>query len=233
MCGVTRTEGRKASPLFPTIIDVEKGERLWVDMRFEQRVFVLRSGAFVCMAHGESDQELPFSIYGKGIAVGLAEIYIPRKASEYYHLRAITPGRVCSLPMKSVRHHLELMPPSYQQEVLSNVMTSQVTAMLSQVKMTSRQSYVERALFLLLRLYCLSDDIKKTRTIKITHSEIATLIGSDRVTATRALHKARDDEYIELGYTTVKLTDKLLSRSDIIKDVSAEFYPVEQDRENG
>lgn len=226
ICGTPQADGEGEAPLFPTIINVEKDERLWTDMRFEQRVFVLRKGAYVCMAHDELDRELPFSIYGAGIVVGLAEVYLPRKAAEYYHLKAIVPGSVCSLSTKAVRKHLEALSPAYQQEIINNVLTNQVASILAQVKMTSKQSYRDRVLFLLLRLYDLSRNERDAECLRITHGEIATLIGADRITATRALHKARDEGYVELGYATVTLTEKLLCRHDLLKDAHSVFYPV-------
>ena len=226
ICGPSRQVGGGCSPLYPSILKVDRDERLWTDMRFEQRVFILRKGAFVCMAHDEGDNEIPLSLYGKGIAIGLAEVYLPREASAQYHLRTVIPGSVCSLPMKAVKQHLEMLPSLYQQTILNSVLTNQVASMLAQVKMTSKQSYCDRVLLLLLRLFDISDKCRETKDVRITHGEVASLIGSDRVTATRALHKARDEGYIELGYTSIKLNDKLLRREDFARDARAEFYPV-------
>lgn len=52
------------------------------------------------MAHIDPDGEAPFTLYGAGIAVGVADLYVPRVSTNTYHLHALVPGRICSRPQR-------------------------------------------------------------------------------------------------------------------------------------
>ena len=47
--------------------------------------------------------------------------------------------------------------------------------------------------------------------VKLTQGAIATMVASDRVTTTRALHKLEEDGMVELGYRSICLTDDLVA----------------------
>ena len=77
--GIGKVKWWKRSPLYPTVIEVEAGELLWADLRFEQRVFAIQSGIFVCMSNLEQGREVPLALFGRGYSTGMAELYIARE----------------------------------------------------------------------------------------------------------------------------------------------------------
>lgn len=226
ICGVTSHDGR--TPLFPTIIEVEKGDMLWTDLRFEPRVFVVRKGIFTCIAHGDCEIELPFSLLGKGIAIGMAELYIPREASSTYYLKALLPGEVCSLPAKPLQRAVEAQPYPYSQVVLSATLTNQVSCSLTQAKIVSRPALRDRIILLLLCLKRLAAQSGgEGDSFAITHEDVASLVASDRVSTTRVLHKIRDEGLIELGYKSIKLLPAIDKVHDLAQDAESVFYTVD------
>ena len=110
LCGPDAGDGKSQDVLFPTCTPVEPGEVIWVDLRYEQRVFALRSGLFSCVANLEQDEELPFALYGSCDVIGLSELYIARAVSSTYYLKALTPGLICSFPGRAVKRVLEDAP---------------------------------------------------------------------------------------------------------------------------
>lgn len=227
LCGLAR--GGDGSTLFPAIVEVGRGEMLWTDLRFEHRVFVVRSGIFVCMVHGEQGEEIPFSLFGSGIGIGLAELYIPREASNMYYLKAIIPGRVCSLPAKTLRHRLEAMPYPYPQRVLGRSLANQSAASLTQSKIVARQPLYDRIVMLLLCIRELAArGGQNLTTVNLTHSDIATLVVSDRVSTTRVLHKIQEDGLIDLGYKSVRLNPAIDERKDLLSEARSVFYRTEE-----
>lgn len=199
-------------PLFPLMLEVSKGEMLWTDLRNERRVFVVGSGIFICMAHrGSDEREVPFALFGRAQTIGMAELYVPRSISQDYHLKALTDGSICSVPVKPLRRKMEAMPHSFSQVVLACALTNQAAASFAQSSVTTFPVLCDRVLALLLRLRDLANaNGTCERSFALTHEDIALLVASDRVSATRVLHRLRDEGYVELGYKLVSLTDKLL-----------------------
>ena len=91
VCGRGDEEGK----LMPAVIAFDKGDLLWTDHRYERHVFIVREGVLSCMAHVDPDGEAPFTLYGAGIGVGIADLYVPHTDASTYHLHAIVPGRIC------------------------------------------------------------------------------------------------------------------------------------------
>lgn len=223
MCGMSSASG--GVPLFPTILDVGKGEMLWTDMRFEQRIFVVKSGLFICMAQENEEGELPYAIYGSGIAIGAMELYMPREISSAYYLRALVPGRICSLPIDAVRRGLEKMGPEKAHQILNGALLNQSSAMFSQVKVMARTSLRERIILQLLIIHDVASRAgRDVRTLKITHEELAHLTGSDRVSVTRILNKLRDEGHIDLGYVSITINDSLFEIDSMRAEAEVMFY---------
>lgn len=223
ICGTIKSSG--GAPLFPTVLDVDKDEMLWTDMRFEQRVFVIKSGLFVCMAQETEEGELPYALYGSGIAIGAIELYTPREISEMYYLRAILPGKVCSLPFDTVKRKLNEAGAESAQEIVTSTLLNQSRAMFSQVKVIARHLLRDK---IILQLLIIRDVVarsgKDVRTFKITHEELAYLVGSDRVSVTRVLNAMRDEGLIDLGYISITLNDSLLEMGSMVAEARSDFY---------
>lgn len=213
MCGVSRNgEGR---PLLPRISRVKKGDLLWTNLRFESQVYVIRKGVFVSVGIDETEETIPYSILGKGNCVGLCEMYTPPEISEYYHIRSLVDGEICSTPAKIIKHKLQQLPQDYAQQLLCCVFVSQAASTFTQSKILSRRSLFDRILSLLLYL----QDMTARRgvlqgTVEITHEEIATLVASDRVSTTRVLHKMAGEGLITIGYKSITLHNEKLEKNE-------------------
>ena len=154
LCAAEESDER--SPLYPTVIEVEAGELLWADLRFEQRVFAIQSGIFVCMSNLEQGREVPLALFGRGYSTGMAELYIPREIASTYYLRALTSGRVCSFPAKALRRHLEELPSPEVADLLSRALTNVSSASYARIKMLSKPLATDRIVMLFARLKELS-----------------------------------------------------------------------------
>lgn len=209
VCGLLHDGDER--PLFPTLLEIEKGEMLWTDLRSEQRVFIIRSGLFVCMAHfGDDEREIPFSLIGRSQAIGMAELYVKVNISDAYHLKAITSGAICSVPANALRRKLERVGGSYPQTVLSYSLTNQTTASLILSKINTLPLIRDRILALLIQLRSMSDSESESEpSFSLTHDDISVLVAADRTSTTRTLHKLRDDGLVELGYKSITLKSSI------------------------
>lgn len=233
VCGVCGSADQPA--LFPTVLEVGKGELLWTDLRFEPRVFVIRQGAFTCFAHADQDKEVPIALYGAGIAVGMAELYVSQQGKDVpmsvqYFLRAMIDGRVCSLPASLVKGALECARPAYAQTVITCVLSNQFCSAYTMTKIVAHQSLYDRIVSLLLSFREIANrgSRKDIGSFCITHEEISQIIASDRVSTTRVLHKIRDDGLIELGYKSITLLDKIFDNTGLVEESLTEFYTIDE-----
>lgn len=206
VCGRGDSEGK----IMPAVMEYDKGDLLWTDRRYERHVFVIREGVVSCKAHVDSDGEAPFTLYGAGIGVGIADLYVPRANASSYHLHAIVPGRICSLPSKALRRHLEALGEDWQQRILAASLYNQSTGALIQSMISSRPLLGQRLAMLLTGLQSLAARGKtELETLNVTHDELSALVLSDRASVTRALHHMEEEGLVELGYRSVRITDKL------------------------
>lgn len=213
------------SPLFPTAVELEPGELLWADLRFEQRAFVIQTGIFACISNLEQCREIPLALLGSGHTAGLAELYIPREIASTYYLRALTGGRACSFPAKALRRHLEALPSATVADLLSCTLVNTSSASYAQIKMLSKPLASDRITMLLARLKELAGQEGRDLTqAKLTHSDIATLISSDRVSVTRALHKMEEGGLVELGYRSLQITEGIDGCEELVEDAKGLFH---------
>lgn len=206
VCGTGSDEGK----LMPAVVEYGKGDLLWTDHRYERHVFIVREGVLSCMAHVDPDGEAPFTLYGAGIGVGLADLYVPAVDTSTYHLHAIVPGRICSLPSKVLRRHLEALGGEVQQKILAVSLYNQSTGALYQSMISSRPLLGQRLAMLLLCLQSLAArGGAHLDTLRVTHDELASRVLSDRASVTRALHQMEERGLVKLGYRSVTITEKL------------------------
>lgn len=119
VCAAGVAEDCPAGRVYPTMLAVDKGEVVWADQRFEQRAFLIQEGIFSCVSNPKEVEEAPFAVFGCGEGTGLAELYVDRTITSMYHLRALTPGLLCSVPAKALRHCLEGLPRPQSERLLS------------------------------------------------------------------------------------------------------------------
>ena len=223
LCGTVLKEGQ--APLYPMMAQVEPGGLVWVDLRYEQRVLGIRDGVFACITDLTQENESPFSLCGAGNVTGLAELYIQREFTSTYYLRALTPATVCSFSAKALRHRLESLASASSHKILSCTLMNLVAAAYSQSRVMANMRLSDRICALLVRLKeLLERDGGGVRPVSLTHGDIAALVASDRASVTRALHKVEQDGYIELGYRTLTLTDKVSELAVSHPDVQTAFH---------
>lgn len=236
-CGTKVNDGGPV--LTPSVLEINKNDILWTDLHFDPRVLIVRKGVFSCMVHADRDkEEVPLSLYGAGIAVGMGELYapaaVPSRASggqevvpmsSTYYLRAIFNGEICSLPAGVVRQLLESLPPRAVNQILSCVLTNSFCSATTMMKVVSHQSLQDRLIALLLFFKEMANRSgNEVDTFHVTHEELSHLVASDRVSTTRALHRIRDLGLIEIGYKAIKLLPAIMERTDLVNDAATEFY---------
>lgn len=206
VCGT----GDEPGKMLPAVVEYGKGDLLWTDHRYERHVFIVREGVLSCMAHVEPEGEAPFTLYGAGIGVGLADLYVPHEDASTYHLHAIVPGRICSLPSKPLRRYLEALGGDIQQKILAVSLYNQSTGALFQSMISSRPLLSQRIAMLLLCLQTLAArGGARPDELHVTHDELASRVLSDRASVTRALHQMEELGLVRLGYRSVTITEKL------------------------
>lgn len=218
----TQAEGSE-KPLYPIISSFEKNELFWTNMRYENRVYIVKSGVLACVAHVK-DREIPFALFGRGIAIGLGELYAPSRISDDYHMRPLVPGKLCSVSLKALRKRLEQMPKEYGMRLVCCDLTNQSASSFSQMKIVTRKATYERIVEL---LFCLRDLTKRggaeQSTFDLTHEEVALIISSDRVSVTRALRKMKEEGAISLGYKSITAHFDKMDRNDFKVDEHPTF----------
>lgn len=227
LCGTVRKEGH--APLFPTIIDVKPGDMVWADLRFEQKGFFFKSGVYACVVADEQEQEMPFGLFGCGIGFGIAELYTPREASSSYYLRALTSGSICSIPIKTLRYHLENIPQKLSHQILSSSYLNLISSSHTQQKILSKKLLTDRVTMLLIYLrYLAARENRDLSTISLTHSDIAFLVMSDRVSVTRTLHALEQKGLVSLGYKSLMIHDDIERDEPLSDDARSVFWPLNQ-----
>lgn len=228
VCGTERDENRV--PLYPTSLTLSPNEMLWADLNYEQRVYCIQQGAFACIANLDHERETPFALYGAGYAIGLNELYIPRRIASTYYLRPLTVGRVCSFHAKALRRHLEELPGTLREQILCCALTNMMSASYTQLKTITRTPLSDRIAMLLMRVRQLAArDGSQVDEVPLTHGDIASLVAADRVSTTRALRKLEADGLVACGYRSVRFAGLLTARDDLAAEVDTEFHvPLEK-----
>lgn len=209
VCGI---EGREPGPskIMPAVVAFDKGDLLWTDHRYEHHVFVVRSGVLSSMAHVEPDGEVPFTLFGAGIGIGIADLYVPYDDANNYHLHALVPGRICSLPSKPLKRCLEGLEANGVQKILAASLYNQASGSLMQSVIASRPLLCERIAMLLTGLKVIAERAgTEMGCARITHDEIASLVLSDRASVTRVLHQMEEKGLVRLGYRSIEIGDDL------------------------
>lgn len=226
--GVVCGRGDEEGKFMPTVMEFDKTDLLWTDHHYERHVFVVREGVLSCMAHVDPDGEAPFTLYGAGVGVGIADLYVPHANASTYHLHAIVPGRICSLPSKALKRHLEALGGEIQQNILAASLYNQSTGALYQSMISSRPLLSQRLAMLLLCLQALAArGGAHIDELRVTHDELASRVLSDRASVTRSLHQMEERGLVELGYRSVRITEKLHQSDPEWITLYTSFSPVE------
>lgn len=204
VCGTDEADGEMS--LFPSVVEVSKGDLLWTNLRHEHRVFVISSGVYSCIAHLDQHWDLPFALYGRGSAIGLAELYVPSEMADMYHLEAIVPGQICAFLAKPLRHHLEKLETPRLEMLLSRALVNMSSAALIQSMIVSPARVYDRVALLLATIRELAaQGANAPDTLSLTHDKIAELSKADRVSVTRVLKTLEAEGLVELGYRQIRL----------------------------
>lgn len=222
LCGV---ETDKASRVLqPALAEVPKDDLVWVNWRNEHRVIIIKSGLFAVVSAAEDDGEV-FAVYGSGYCCGLAELYIDESVSYTYYLKALTDCTVCSFPANALRHRIEALPPSAANRVLASSLTNWSAATFQMQKLRSQSRKTERMALLLRYIREQSGRLgNPLSVIRLSHDELARLLGADRASVTRALHSLEQDGLISLGYKTVTLCKDFDTRAEEYGELDLAFH---------
>lgn len=204
LCNATDETGVE---LLPYQGSVAKDELLWTDLRNEQRITIIRSGVFAAVAMDDNDNENIFALYGAGYIIGLAELYIPREVGSTYYLKALTDCAVCSIPAKPLRRRLESLPTSDVAELISCSITNWSASSFQLLKLYGHTQVYERVLLFLalVREQWARSGAAALNEIALSHDELAFLVSAERVSVTRALHRAESEGLIYLGYKRISI----------------------------
>lgn len=210
--------------MLPMVSKVKKGEQLWTDSRFDKRIYIIQSGVFVSLGDGGQEGDIPFAVFGQGIATGMAELYAPEELCSTYHIRNMLPGEICAVSAKAVRRKLESVEGPYAQRVICCALINESTSAFMQAKIAAKRSIYDRILALLLYLHDLTGrNGTKQYTFALTHEEIAQLISADRVSTTRVLRRMGEEGVVDVGYKSVTLRHDVLSGNEKKYQVHTQF----------
>lgn len=192
--------------IYPTICELGRGEELWADARYEQRVYLIRAGVLACVANTPDGEACPAALYGPGDSFGLAELYSDREICSTYHMWALAEARVCSLPARALRRVLKSRDAAFAQRVMGDAFMNVTCSMYFQSRVMSKMKAEERVLMLLGRIAELAGrEGRRLEKVHLGQGDLALLAGADRVCVGRALHKLADAGLVALGYRTVEL----------------------------
>lgn len=231
LCPVGMVCGRESGPgkvLFPAIVPFEAKNLLWTDLHYDQHVFVVRDGVLTSMAHLHNEDEVPFALFGAGIGIGIADLYIPREDVNIYHMRGLIPGHICSLPSKALRRNLEDFPSDVPLKMMATSLYNQAGASLIQSILSSRPLLADRVAMLIIALVVIAQRGKRKETqINLTHGEIAELVHADRAAVTRVLCQLETDGFLKRGYRTIIAQPPLFRNYEEWVGTCQRFYTVQ------
>lgn len=222
LCATHDDSGESA--LYPVVVEVHAGELIWIDLRFEQRCMFIRSGVFASISD-LGGTETPSALFGAGQALGLSELYVSRDVASTYYLRALTDATICSTPAKAMRRRLESLSNPQALSIVSCALTNISAATYTRVRTLAQPLVHERLLFLFLTIdELLARERRPFDCLGLTHDELASLVGSDRVSVTRSLHRLEEEGIIKLGYRRIDLLDGWRARAQAAAVPATRFH---------
>lgn len=231
LCPVGMVCGRESKPgkvLFPAVVPFEAKNLLWTDFRFDQHVFIVRDGVLTSMAHLHQEGEVPFALFGAGIGIGIADLYIPREEANTYHMKGLIPGHICSLSNRALRRNLEELSSDIPLKMMATSLYNQAGASLIQSILSSQPLLGDRVAMLIIALVVLAQRGKRRgRQINLTHGDIAELVHADRAAVTRILRQLEIDGFVERGYRTIIAQPSLFKAYEEWVGTCRRFYAVQ------
>ena len=120
---------------------------------------------------------------------------------------------------------MEALPVGLLCRIMSAALTNISSAAYTQQRITAHNPLSARIARLLLRLHDLARrEGYVPGAFGLTHGEIAELAVADRVATTRAVHRIEEEGLVELGYRSVRPTEALLARDDLVGEALTVFH---------
>ena len=198
--------------IYPKVLKVSRGDRLWTSHYAEDRVLIFRRGVFLAIGHSNQGREVPFCLYGTGNSAGFSDMFTVEGIRDTYHVRTLLKGEVCSFSADMVKKQLNRLPNEYVQSLAISTLVSQCAGAFSISVIKNQKSLTDKITAL---LYCFNDLTSRTgageTVFNITHEDIASIVGADRTATTRVLHKLSIERVIDMKYGNVTMLPESLS----------------------
>lgn len=220
----------------PSRLTLNKGDVIFKGMGDEESSsYIILSGVASAICHLSTGEVVTICLLGKGNPIGEIEPFFKQKI--YYVIQALTPMTVCHLSTHDLIYHIDKDPDLLRQVFTAVENNSHAFARQLWVMNAQRlHERIERFLSVFIKL---SGSKMKDSPIRLSHSELAALINTDRPSVTRALHKLADDGFVKLGYNKLWVIGDLLT-DDLDLNVNFRFDPLakniplfERDRSKG
>ena len=192
--------------IYPMVVNAQRGDLFWGTRFSESRALVFKSGVFLSAGYSNQGGEVPFCLYGPGNSVGFTDMFTAEAIRSSYYVRTLLNGEVCSFSADVVAKELERFSHDYVQDLAISTLMSQCAGAFSISMIRHQKSVSDKVVAF---LYCLNDLTSRIGTsqteFKITHEDIAAIVGANRATTTRVLNNLVTSNLVEMEYGIVKL----------------------------
>lgn len=181
-------------------ICLDKGTLIWCETYdCSTNIFLIQSGFVTLLNYLPDGSESIVGVLTSGQALGLTDLFSEFDRS--FVARSLTDVKMCKVPIQVVE---ALIKDDLEVAIrVINILSSSYQDAMEQLSYRDTFNARDRILICLRRLVEKYDNSKENVTLSITHEEIAQLVGTNRITATRALNELAKAGYIGLGRSSI------------------------------
>jgi CRP/FNR family cyclic AMP-dependent transcriptional regulator len=183
-------------------LHLDRGALIWFyNCESAMSVFTIRSGVATLLSYSEDGAESNVGFLYEGQALGLTHLF--SKEIQPLIARAFTEVKLCKLPICELEKLVETDPEVVKRVIRS--LSDGYWGVVQQIKLRDTLRARDRVQISLLQLAEKLDRGRGEVELPLTHQEIASLIGVNRVTVTRALHELEEEGLVELGHRNLRV----------------------------
>ncbi|MGV8083574.1 MAG: Crp/Fnr family transcriptional regulator [Coriobacteriia bacterium] len=179
---------------------LRRDDSLWIRYQ-DDEVHVVRSGVVVTYRYSASGDMIPSLLHGTGQTIG--EMCLFTGYGAVYNATAITDVDLCTMRRSTVealmRDHMDYVRSSASAAFLTVLGIFQYSELMG---IRDTHDRLKRLLYLLFEKL---DEGKAEVTLLVTHDILASLIHSNRVTVTRALHDLEGEGFVRADHRRLVL----------------------------